>query len=48
MKTLSKLRAIAPKNQKKITKSGYMVVFENLICDDIMEDAYEKPSNPKF
>ena len=42
------LRAIAPKNQKKITKSWYMVVFENLICDDIMEDAYEKSSNPKF
>ena len=24
------------------------MVFQNLICDDIMEDAYENTSNPKF
>ena len=42
------LKTIAPKNHKKITKSGYMVVFEILIYDNIMEDTYEKTSNPKF
>ena len=42
------LKAIAPKNYNKITKIGYMVVFEILIYDNIMEDIYGKTSNPKF